>query len=174
MEKEAVTDTSSQSRLRALGERRLVMTLVKKEVSRPIELWDQVFGRWLDWPGQSFVMWPESTGDFLKVEQFREDQTVVVRVEIPGIDPEKDAEITVIDGRLHLSVERRFEEAKEEGKDYLRREFRYGSFTRDLPLPEGTCAADIRAAYKDGILEIRIPVPVTKTEEATKIPVTAG
>src|SRR6516164_1995349 len=101
------------------------MTLVKKEVRRPVHLWDQVFGQWPDWPSRPVVMWPENAGDFLKVEQFREDQTVVIRVEIPGIDPEKDVEITVSDGRLHLSAERRFEEAKEEGKDYLRREFRY-------------------------------------------------
>ena len=59
---------------------------------------------------------------------------------------------------LHIEAERR-EEEKREGQGYLRREVRYGSFSRSLPLPEGVTEADIAATYKDGVLEIRIPEP---------------
>ena len=49
-------------------------------------------------------------------------------------------------------------EEETQDKGYTRHELRYGSFSRALPIPEGAGEADIKASYKDGILEIRIPV----------------
>ena len=50
-------------------------------------------------------------------------------------------------------------------------EFRYGEFVRALPLPPGVKEEDIKASYKDGILEVRVPVG-TETESSVKrIPV---
>ena len=74
--------------------------------------------------------------------------------------------LTVSGGILHIEAERRGEEKREE-KGYVRRELRYGSLSRSLPLPEGATAADITATYKAGVLEIRIPEP--KREPAKKI-----
>jgi HSP20 family protein len=54
-------------------------------------------------------------------------------------------------------------------KGYLRRELRHGSFTRTLPLPTKVTEADIKANYKDGILEIRVPAP--RAVPAVKIPI---
>lgn len=45
---------------------------------------------------------------------------------------------------------------------------RYGSFSRTLPLPPGVKESDIAATYKDGILEVRIPMPKSS---ATKVPI---
>ena len=73
----------------------------------------------------------------------------MVRADLPGIDPEKDVELTVSDGMLHIRAERREEEKREE-KGYLRQELRYGSLSRTLPLPEGVTESDITATYKDG------------------------
>ena len=68
-----------------------------------------------------------------------------------------------------ISAERRIEKDAED-KGYTRHELRYGRFTRMLPLPEGATASDIAAAYKDGILEIRVPVPQQPTPgEPTRI-----
>ncbi|HEY1319766.1 MAG TPA: Hsp20/alpha crystallin family protein, partial [Streptosporangiaceae bacterium] len=90
----------------------------------------------------------------------------IVRADLPGINPDKDVELTISHGMLHIEAERREEEKREE-KGFLRREVRYGSFSRSLPLPEGVTEADIAASYKDGILEIRIPEPAR--EQAKKI-----
>ena len=106
--------------------------------------------------------------DMIRVDEFHENGTLVVRAELPGIDPEKDVELTVTNGILHIAAERR-EEEKTEDKGYLHRELRYGSFTRTLPLPEGVSETDIKADYKDGILEIRVPAP--EPAPATKIPI---
>ena len=91
---------------------------------------------------------------------------MVIRADLPGIDPDKDVELTVSDGILHIEAERREEERREE-KGYVRQELRYGSLSRTLPLPEGVTGADITATYKAGVLEIRIPEP--KHEPAKKI-----
>ncbi|HLN70787.1 MAG TPA: Hsp20/alpha crystallin family protein, partial [Streptosporangiaceae bacterium] len=86
--------------------------------------------------------------------------------DLPGIDPDKDVELTVSDRMLHIEAERREEEKREE-KGYVRREVRYGSLSRSLPLPEGITGADITATYEAGVLEIRIPEP--QREPARKI-----
>lgn len=106
------------------------------------------------------------TEDLIRVEEYRQDGTLVIHADLPGIDPDKDVELTVADGMLHIQAERR-EEEKQEGKGYVRQEVRYGSLSRSLPLPAGVTEADITATYKDGVLEIRIPEP--KREPARKI-----
>jgi HSP20 family protein len=105
-------------------------------------------------------------GDFIRVEEFREDETLVIRADLPGIDPEKDTEVTVSDGVLRIEAERRTREEREE-EGYLRQEVHYGSLSRSLPLPAGVTEAGITAAYQDGVLEIRIPAP--RHEEARKV-----
>jgi len=86
-----------------------------------------------------------------------------------GIDPDKDVEIQVSDHTMHLRAERRQESEVEEKGGY-RSEFHYGSFTRSVPLPVGATEQDVKASYKDGILEVRIPVD-RKAAEAEKIPI---
>jgi len=112
--------------------------------------------------------------ELIKVEQFTEDGTFVLRAEMPGIDPDKDVEITVEGDLLHIRAERREEEETTE-RDFHRRELRYGSFARTVPLPEGVDDAGITAAYTDGILEVRAPLPPEPTEgEARRVPVGRG
>jgi HSP20 family protein len=112
-----------------------------------------------------FPRWREAE-ELIRVEELREDGTLVIRADLPGIDPDKDVELTVSGGILHIEAERRGEEKREE-KGYVRRELRYGSLSRSLPLPEGVTEANITATYKAGVLEIRIPEP--KREPAKKI-----
>lgn len=131
---------------------------------------DHMFDEWarvMPLRAVPFARWPDVDG-LVRVEEFRDEGTLVVRAELPGIDPEKDVELTVSDGMLHIDAERR-EEEKKEDKGYLRRELRYGSLSRTLPLPEGVTESDIKANYTAGILEIRIPEP-TKAP-AKKIPI---
>ncbi|HEY6792660.1 MAG TPA: Hsp20/alpha crystallin family protein, partial [Trebonia sp.] len=78
--------------------------------------------------------------------------------DLPGIDPDKDVEVTVSDGMLRIDAERRVEEKREE-KGYLHQEVNYGSLSRSLPLPVGITGADISATYRNGVLEIRVPAP---------------
>jgi HSP20 family protein len=129
---------------------------------------DRMFEEWvrmMPFRTMALPRWREA-GELIRVEEFREDGTLVIRADLPGIDPDKDVELTVSDGILHIEAERREEEKREE-KGYVRQELRYGSLSRSLPLPEGVTEADITATYTAGVLEIRIPRP--KREPAKKI-----
>jgi HSP20 family protein len=137
----------------------------EKESPDIFSRFDQMFDEWARM--MPFRRWTES-GDLIRVEEYREDGTLVVHADLPGIDPERDVEVTVSDGMLHIEAERR-EEQKHEGKGYLRQEVRYGSMSRSLPLPKGVTEADITATYKAGVLEVRIPEP--RHEEPRKIAV---
>lgn len=94
------------------------------------------------------------------VEVYETDTEYVVRAALPGVDP-KSIDVEVTDDALTLKAERR-EEQEERGRNYLRREFRYGLFQRTLPLPGGVQADRAKATYKDGVLEVHVP----KTEQA--------
>jgi HSP20 family protein len=122
-----------------------------------------------------FADWPRFRTSFtdsaetMRVEEFTDGDDAVVRVELPGIDPDKDVTITVTDHTLRLHAERR-DETKTDDKGGYRSEFRYGSFTRTVPLPVGATENDVKATYRDGILEVRVPID-HKSAEAKKIPV---
>lgn len=94
------------------------------------------------------------------VDIYETDQNLVIKAELPGIDP-KDLEVRVEDGTLYLKGERKYErEVKEES--YHRVERSYGSFARTFSLPRTINTEDIKADYKDGILTLTMP----KREEA--------
>jgi len=97
------------------------------------------------------------TSGWLPVEEYRDGDELVIRSETPGIDPERDVELTVSDGMLQVRVHRE-ERNEQKGTNEYRSEFRYGEFVRALPLPPGVKVEDIKASYKDGILEIRVPI----------------
>ncbi len=108
----------------------------------------------------------------IRVEQLVEGTTLVVRAELPGIDPEKDVEITLGDGFLEIRAERQ-EKKEQKDKGSYRSEFRYGSFVRRLPLPDNVQKDDVSASYKDGVLEVRAPIPEkAQAESVHKIPIT--
>lgn len=102
---------------------------------------------------------------YVRVEDYVDDGDYVLRAELPGIDPEKDVEVTVENDMLTIRGERR-----EETKDKSHREFHYGSFRRTITLPKGASADKITASYTDGVLEVRVP---TTAEEipSVKVPV---
>jgi HSP20 family protein len=114
------------------------------------------------------------TGLAMRMEEFVDGDTLVVRAELPGVDPDKDVEITVTDDVLTIAAERREEKTEgEEGKPGYRSEFRYGSYRRSISLPAGVTADEVTASYHDGILEVRAPV-AHPTTEPQKVAVTRG
>ncbi|MFN8163342.1 MAG: Hsp20/alpha crystallin family protein [Solirubrobacterales bacterium] len=99
------------------------------------------------------------------VDLVKRDDELVLKADIPGIKPD-EVKITVEDDVLTVSGEH--EEKKEEERgNFVRRERRYGSFSRSLSLPRGVKAEDIEATTEDGVLEVTIPLP--KAEESSRI-----
>jgi HSP20 family molecular chaperone IbpA len=93
---------------------------------------------------------------------FSRDGDLVVELALPGIDPEKDVQVTVQDGILCISGERHVEE--DAGRDYYRREWRRGAFERGIRLPEGVTGDDITATYRAGVLEVVLPAAAKAPE----------
>jgi HSP20 family molecular chaperone IbpA len=98
---------------------------------------------------------------------FGREGDLIVHLEVPGIDPEKDVTIQVEDDVLVIRGERSTKQEVEE-KDYYRMESSYGSFERRLPIPEGVNEDDIVATYADGVLEIVLPGAAPKIEESVE------
>jgi HSP20 family protein len=154
------------------------MTGSLKHDTKSVDVFDRFDRMFDEWTKslpfrRSALFGHDTTGEHLiRVDEFRENGNLVIRAELPGIDPDKDVELTVSGSMLHIDAKHREEEDVEE-KGYVRRELRYGSFTRTLPLPEGVSESDVTATYKDGILEIRVPAPApAPAEPAKKIAIT--
>ncbi|MFI6586128.1 Hsp20/alpha crystallin family protein [Embleya sp. NPDC050493] len=124
----------------------------------------------VDWLEGSLPTHPSgwSAAQGMRIEAYVEEGAYIVRAELPGIDPGKDLELTVTSGILTIHAERTEET---EGKHHS--EFRYGSTHRSVRLPIGTKESEIKAAYKDGILTVTVPLHEDK-HESRKISVSTG
>jgi HSP20 family molecular chaperone IbpA len=129
--------------------------------------WWPPFSEWFeDFPLDLHV----SSGEhMIRVEETEEEGAYTVKAELPGIDPDKDIEITISDGVLTVHAER-----TEEKKDKQRSEFRYGSFTRRVQLPPGVSEKDITATYDKGVLTVKAPMPAAVETEPHRVEITKG
>lgn len=83
------------------------------------------------------------------------ENAYLLKAELPGISPD-DVEITVNDGMLTISGERKFEEEQKK-ENFIRIERSYGSFSRSFNLGQAIDADKIEAHYKNGVLEVVVP-----------------
>ena len=127
------------------------------------------FADLLDWLEAGSTPFLRDADNLVRVEDFVRDDRYVVRAELPGIDPDKDVELTIEGDYLTIAGHRR-----EEKVEKNRSEFRYGSFRRTLRVPKDAKPEDVSATYKDGILAISVPLPKATTPEVTKVAVTRG
>lgn len=132
-------------------------------------LWDFPASRLAEWFNMEFPMrhmfddmLPMRTNQWMRIEEKMVDGDLVIRAEMPGIDPDKDVELELSDDMLHMTATRHEEMADDTTR---RSEFRYGTFSRSIHLPRGASAKDVKATYKDGILMIRVPAGTPPTTE---------
>src|SRR3954453_8864481 len=104
---------------------------------------------WLE-SGPALALRGFGLAPYVRIEDYMDDGTYVLRAEMPGIDPDKDVSLDIEGDVLTISGERH-----EEQKDRDRHEFHYGTFTRSVPLPRGVRTEEIKATYVDGVLEVR-------------------
>lgn len=104
-----------------------------------------------------------------QIEVEREDGNLVVRADLPGVDP-SDVNVEVDDGVLSISGERR-DERREERDGAFRTERFYGRFHRAIPLPEGADDARVEARFENGVLDVTIPVPKQEQRRPKRVEV---
>jgi len=117
----------------------------------------------VEWFEEPFLTLRPYLAQPIRIEDYVEGERYLVRAELAGIDPAKDVELTVGAGYLTIRAERH---STTEGKH--RSEFRYGSFSRILPLPANVNEDDVVATYHDGILTISVGLKTEKEKEAVK------
>lgn len=136
--------------------------------------------RQLDWPTsilperwrRMFDLDLDQDG-WLRMEEYRDGDDLVLRAEIPDIDPDKDVEVLVEEGRVTVRARREATDDRR-GKSGFRTEFRYGELSRTVRVPPGVHAGDVRATYADGILEVRVPVPAERQPEQQRVAIERG
>ncbi|ABG05249.1 heat shock protein Hsp20 [Rubrobacter xylanophilus DSM 9941] len=117
---------------------------VRSELDR---MFDEVFGGLSRrFGGGDLAEWAPA------IDVYSKDGDLVIKAELPGMKPE-DVDITLQEGVLTISGERKAEEERE-GAGYFVRERRYGSFRRSMRLPEGVDESKIHARFEDGVLEV--------------------
>jgi HSP20 family protein len=101
---------------------------------------------WLEWP---LMALRPGAGHLMRAEDYHHGHEYVLRVEIPGVDPEKDIDLTAADGVITVKAERH-----KDGERRHHSEFQYGHFSRSFALPANADESRIMAVYSHGILEI--------------------
>lgn len=119
---------------------------------------DRIFDRF--WSGE---LEPLRLGRWVPaVDVSESDDEIIVRAEVPGLDPE-EVEVFVEGDVLTLKGEKK-EEREQSGRDYHRVERQYGSFARSIQLPGAVMAEEVKATAANGVLTIRLP----KQEDARR------
>jgi HSP20 family protein len=148
------------------------MALIRWEPAREINSlqseMNRLFNTFFDTPtasnGGSLRRWVPA------MDLVETDDHFVLRVDLPGLS-EEDVSIELEDTALTVSGERKTEhEDRKEG--YYRVERAYGSFSRQLTLPEGVDPDGIEASFDKGVLEVRIPKP--EERKPRKVEIKAG
>jgi HSP20 family protein len=116
--------------------------------SRINEFFDEALGRSRAYPTSTNTWYPP-------VDILESRDSYLIRAELPGMKKE-DINLEFRDGAVTLSGERKFEEPAA-GVEYHRAERVSGKFFRSFYLPQTIKQEDMRATYRDGILEIHIP-----------------
>ena len=102
------------------------------------------------------------------VEVRQQNGNIVVSADLPGID-QKDVKVEVDNNVLVIQGERKREQT-EDREGFHRTERSYGSFYRAIPLPENAKTDSAKAEFKNGVLEVSVPVDQTQTHRR-QIPV---
>lgn len=97
------------------------------------------------------------------------DNHLFVHADLPGLKQE-DVKVTVTEGLLSIAGERA-DRHEEHRAGVQRRERRYGSFLRQIPLPEGVNPDDIKASFENGVLEVSMPLPKRAEPKGREIPI---
>jgi HSP20 family protein len=130
---------------------------------------------WAPWWGLSRSHTPaRSAGSAIawspQVEVFQRGDRLVNRADLPGMTRD-DIHVEVTDGAVTIQGERS-QEHEEQREGYFHSERSYGSFFRRIPLPEGARVDQADANFRDGVLEVKLPVPHREAERARRIEVT--
>lgn len=134
------------------------MTYLTRIPRRRSSLWDDSFDNFFNGLMRP-VSWMEEAGSEALVPAMditEGEHEYRVTTEMPGVKKE-DIDINLENGVLTISAETKSETEEKEGDRVIRQERRYGKYTRSLRLGQQVDPAEVKADYKEGILELTLP-----------------
>ena len=131
----------------------------------PFEEMDKLF--------ENLSEWPNKTAGFIPaVDVYQTKDGVVAEMSLAGVDPE-DVDVSITDNVL--TVQGKTERKSEvDEKDFYRKEMRYGSFYRTIPLPVAVLGDKAEAKSENGVLKITVPKASEEKNKAIKVKVVKG
>lgn len=141
------------------------MAIVKWE---PLSEFDRFFDNRLLSPF-SFPPLTTRLGWDLAVDLYEEKGNIIAKMTLPGVEP-ADLDVAVEKDTLRISGHRN-EEKETKNKDYFCKEIRRGSFSRVVDLPKSVDSSKAVAEYREGVLQVTMPVTGGPGEKAVKIKV---
>jgi HSP20 family protein len=146
------------------------MALVRWEPFRELAALQNEMGRWMNQLGGGVGITAgngHASTWLPAVDVWETDSELVLSFDLPGI-PEEKVAVELDDNILTVSGER--ERTQEHSSDrFYRFERRFGQFSRRVTLPAGIKEDQIKADYKDGVLEIRVPKPEEQKPKRIRI-----
>jgi HSP20 family protein len=123
-------------------------------------------GSWLSHP--LFSRGLSSFEEFMpSTDVYLDGDNLMVKADLPGMSRD-DVDVRIDNGDLVVSGERRHESEVDERNMY-RSERAYGSFYRRVPLPQGADAEHVQARFRDGVLEVKVPLREQAAENTRRI-----
>jgi HSP20 family protein len=107
-----------------------------------------------------------------KIEAFQRGDQFIVRAELPGLKKE-DVRVNVTDDSIVIEGERRDEFENTHG-DVYHTERSYGSFYREIPLPEGAIGDKADASFRNGVLEVKLQAPPNEVRRGRSVEIKEG
>jgi HSP20 family protein len=131
------------------------------------------FDPWVEprtWPLAEFR---KSLGEFPWVptlEMKERDHTLMVKLDLPGLKKE-EVNVTVTERGLVIEGERTHE-VEDKKNEWFTTERTYGRFHRLVPLPQGVKKEEVKATFKNGVLEVNVPLPALPVDTTHKVAIT--
>ncbi|MDK2897763.1 MAG: hypothetical protein PWP04_1883 [Candidatus Atribacteria bacterium] len=153
--------------------KRLIPARRERSVSPARRLWDlfdlrsdldSIFDELMETP---LLTQPFLGGGFPAVDVAENENEIIVKAEVPGLDP-KDVDVKVSEDAVEIRGETK-DELEEKDAGYYRRERYYGSFERVINLPTKVKEDQVKATYKNGILTITLPKTEPSKPKARKV-----
>ena len=142
---------------------------VKPRLYKPFDMFQELMKDWgfTDFPFRFHK--GEMTTWMPRIDVFEKEGELILKADLPGV-PKENIKVTVEEGCLVIAGDRKEEkEVKED--NFYRMEREYGSFYRRMPLDFEVDPNLIKATYKEGVLEVKVPILAKQGPEPATIPI---
>ena len=136
-----------------------------RRMFRDLDPWSEPRG----WPFAALRKMPTDFPWTPELEMTERDHHLMIKVDLPGLKKE-EVSVNLTDEGLVIEGERT-RETESKKDEWFTTERTYGRFYRLVPIPEGVNNKEVKATFKDGVLEITVPVPAAAAKAPYKVPV---